>query len=203
MNKPLGRFLLQFAIIFLLLVLPWPGWEQAYAGMFRTVAGTLFGSLGPRAVVLFAPLPKQRGSPVDTSMNVGDRRMVTPKGTLSTVNQEFSTRYVGYMPAALLTALVLATPLPWRRRGWALLWGLVLVHLFVGGLILIMILYLSNHTEWLTILKLPGFLLPLLDLSWNTFIFQVVARFLIPVLIWILVAFRAGDLHELLGLHDN
>ena len=40
-------------------------------------------------------------------------------------------RYVGFMPFALLLALILATPVSLKRKGWALLIGIVLIHLFL------------------------------------------------------------------------
>jgi hypothetical protein len=39
----------------------------------------------------------------------------------------------------------------------------------------------------------------ILDALWNIFIYQIAARFFIPVMIWILVSFRAGDLNQMLG----
>ena len=136
-------------------------------------------------------------------MNVGDREMLKKDGTLPTVNQEFSTRYMGYMPTVLMIALVVATPLPWRRRAWALLWGLFFTHLFIASIILLMILNLYNHTDWLTLLQLPSFLLPILKATWDIFIYQVAARFFVPVLIWILVTFRSGDLHQMMGIKGD
>ena len=37
-------FLLRFAAIYALLVAPWPGWREAYAGYFRGIAATVSGA---------------------------------------------------------------------------------------------------------------------------------------------------------------
>ena len=45
--------------------------------------------------------------------------------------QRTGSRLMGYTPTALLIALILATPIPWRRRLVTLIAGLVVVHAFV------------------------------------------------------------------------
>lgn len=196
--RPILKFAGAFVLIMGLLAVPWPGVQETYSAAFRKVAGWVFGSLGPKAVVLFSPLPIKKSSSVDISMNVGDRTMVEKDGSLPTVNQIFSTRYVAYLPTALLVALVLSTPLPCRRRLGALAGGLILIHLFIGFEILLMILYLFNHTEWLPLFGLGGFGVGILDALWNIFIYQIAARFFLVAMIWILVTFRAGDLQQML-----
>jgi hypothetical protein len=196
--RPILKFAGSFVVIMGLLAIPWPGVQETYSAAFRNVAGWVFGSLGSKAVVLVSPLPIEKSSSVDISMNVGDRTMVEKDGTLPTVNQIFSTRYVAYLPTALLVALVSSTPLPWRRRLGALAGGLILIHLFIGFEILLMILYLFNHTDWLPLFGLGSFGVGILDALWNIFIYQIAARFFGAVMIWILVTFRGGDLQQML-----
>ena len=197
--RPILRFAGLFVLIMGLLAIPWPGVQEMYSSALRKTGAWTMGSLGPKAVVLFYEIPIQRSSSVDISMNVGDRTMVRKNGTLPTVNQTFSSRYIAYLPTAFLMALILATPLPWRRRLWSFLIGFVLIHLFIAAEIFLMILYLFNHTEWLSLFKLGSFGVKILDALWNIFIYQIAARFFIPVMIWILVSFRAGDLNQMLG----
>lgn len=42
-----------------------------------------------------------------------------------------SSSLMAYAPFTLIAALILATPTRWSRKGWALLWGLLLVQAFV------------------------------------------------------------------------
>ena len=42
-----------------------------------------------------------------------------------------SSRYIGYTPLAMVFALMLATPMTWRRRGWCVVWGLVFAQAFI------------------------------------------------------------------------
>jgi len=42
-----------------------------------------------------------------------------------------SSRIIGYTPTAVMFALALGTPVAWKRRGWVLVWGMFLVHVFI------------------------------------------------------------------------
>ncbi|MGB2987193.1 MAG: hypothetical protein WBE26_15090 [Phycisphaerae bacterium] len=42
-----------------------------------------------------------------------------------------NSRQGAYLPTVVLASLILATPVPWSRRGVSLLLGLVLVHFFI------------------------------------------------------------------------
>lgn len=50
--------------------------------------------------------------------------------------------------------MILATPVPWKRRGWALLWGLLLVHVFM---VLSVACYIWNQSTDLGLLVLTPF----------------------------------------------
>ncbi len=95
-------------------------------------------------------------------------------------------RGIGWVPTAFFAALVLATPVPWRRRGRALAWGLGAMHAFV-------LLTLGVH-----ILKYSGggtgAVIDGLD---ETLVNQIDAGFFAAALIWILVTLRLEDLKGL------
>ena len=138
--KRLGRFTLVAVAVYAILMAPWPGVQRGYAYAFRAVGNAVFArfwfwpdagvrfinlvSLGPGDLVPGTPAIEAAGT-FDTLMEL--RRHGVPEiGYLRT-----SSRYVGYGPTVVVIALVLATPLAWGRRGWALWWGMVWIHLFI------------------------------------------------------------------------
>ena len=108
------------------------------------------------------------------------------------VRLEFSSRQYAYLPTALVVALTLATPIPWPRRAWALVWGLVLIHSFV-----VLILWLIILHQYIESPSLSLFLLkPFAHRIFNA-VYAVLMRahvfFVVPVMVWLIVSFRRED----------
>jgi hypothetical protein len=88
-------------------------------------------------------------------------------------------------------ALILATPVSWRQRGWALFWGLLLIHLFI-----LFSLQVAIWEEYpaLSLTDFSPFWKSVVDALNYTLITQLGASFSVPILIWILVAIRRENL---------
>ena len=112
--KDIVRPLVWFAICYGLLVAAWGVVRQPYRAAFRA-GGVVLGAY--RAV----PITKGHN---DTELTIQTNRGRTAAG--------LSARRFGYMPTTFLLALVVATPLRWRRKRWALLWSLLLIHAFIA-----------------------------------------------------------------------
>ena len=126
--------LLLFVLIFGLLVFPWPGWNALYGSYFRTLGEAAFSRPDDQRVVLFEPHSVQHGfSTLEYAHDVGQPhagRQQRPWARQT--NHIGHARSIGWTPPTALTiALILATPIPWRQRAWALLWGLLLIHAFI------------------------------------------------------------------------
>jgi hypothetical protein len=135
--KMLGQFLLRFAILFGVMVCPWPGHHQIISQSFR----------GETRFVLSLTLPNNswRVQPFSDPKFPGLDVLVLaarPKGhgpdTANPVAQiPFDSGSQGWIPVAMLIALVVATPLPWRARGKALLAGFCLLEIMIIATILV------------------------------------------------------------------
>jgi len=108
-----------------------------YPPLFCRGANLLFGRLGADRVARFEPL-EDRGGVADTTVSVGLILQGAPRFPSSIA---INSVREGFTPVALLTSLVLTTPLAWRKRLRALGLGLLLVHAFVGARILVALLY--------------------------------------------------------------
>ena len=132
--RQVGFFFLRLLLIYGFFAVPWPGVEAGYAALFRGGGNLVLREFGSRGLVRFQPLqPPQRWW--DTEMRLSIRNQAGSKGV------RFSSRYGGYMPTAVVVALILSTSLPWARRLWALLWGVLLVNLFVVGRLAVLLLF--------------------------------------------------------------
>lgn len=193
LRNPIIGFLCRFALIYGLLILPWPGWNELYGDYFRALGQMAFSRDGEKRIVLFEPHELQHGfSSLNTRMTLGNRDLTDSSGNGRAVMIDLDTRSIGWVPTALTVALILATPVPWRRRGWALLWGLLLIH---GFILFSLQTWIWNESPGLSLTTLSPFWKEIVDDLEYTLVTQLGASFSVPVLIWIVVTYRREDRH--------
>jgi len=185
----------RFTIIFGLLVFPWPGWNEIYGGYFRALGQAAFSRQDDQRIVRLAPHHEQHGfSSLDTQMTMGNRALVDNEGNGQAKIIGLDTRSIGWMPTALTMALILATPVPWRQRAWALLWGLLLIHAFI---LFSLQVWIWDESPALSLMSLSPFSQTIMDELEYTLLTQMGASFSVPILIWILVTIRRENLFSL------
>jgi hypothetical protein len=179
-------FFARALVYYIALLFLWMLIGEAYASTYRTVGNTIFQKFPPHGRVRI--IPKERPTRLlDSTLRLGN---VETRGVLA---QDFSARYHGYAPTRLMLSLILASPIPWSRRIWALLWGTALIHVWIVFELSLMILdgYTGDHGAAMftynpTIMK---------NVKWifHVAVETIVPRYVIPSLLWILVTFRRGD----------
>jgi hypothetical protein len=191
--------LFRFVVIFGLLIAPWPGWNGVYGDYFRGLGEVAFSRDEGKRVVVFAPSEGGAVSQgLDTRMTLGNRDLTDGGGKGVVKRTDLDTRSIGWVPTALTMALILATPIPWRRRGAALAGGLVLVHCFI---LFSLQAWIWDNSSDVSLMRLSGFWQEVAGELDYALINQLGASFSVPVVIWILVTFRRQDAGKIgLGL---
>lgn len=184
--RPVIGFLVKFLLAFVALMVLWRGVGTGYAEAFRTAGNLLFARFGSDGLVDFQRV-QQPTSEDDLRILLMNRR------NNAQYTYAGSSRLQGYKPTAFLLALILATPVSWKRRGRAVLWGLLWVNLYIAFKTWVFILARYCGSNELA-LYAPGALArALLDyLEWLTVI-SFAAWLIIPLPIWALVTFRRDD----------
>ena len=191
--KQLARFLASLAVIYGLLLVPWPGWKEHYSAWVCGLARIAFASEHGRLWARFEPEPAGSGQVLDTRITLVNREQLAPGGTGPAQFLGLDARGVGWVPTALLIALIGSTPLPWWRRVRALAGGLIAIHAF---LLLAIGIYVLNHADkdsGLSVVTFSPFVKTIMSGLEETFIIQMGPGFVVAVLIWILVSFRRDD----------
>ncbi|MCP3981584.1 MAG: hypothetical protein GY716_19975 [bacterium] len=185
-----------------LLMAPWPPVERVYARMFASggdlalrVLGGRSGLLGSSAgVALVADTSGRMGHDVRVGLVNLDRGIPDGLG-----RKRLSSRHLAYMPAVTLLALVLATPLGWRRRARACLFGLLWVHVFVALRFTLFLLDAFNGVENHCLFYLINPWHGLLDLAANVLAKVPATTYVVPLVIWALVAVDRDVVERLTG----
>lgn len=191
-HRHIAWFLVRVLVIYALLVAPWWLLADSYAAAYRSSSNAAFGSFGAEGLVRFRP--SEDGQRLgDTTIEL--RRRGCPKiGKLP-----LDTRLTGYLATIEVLALIAATILPWRRKLKAMLWGVLLIHGFIGLRLSITLLSMFCR-DWPGALYSPG---PLVGEILNS-VHELVCvsptpSFVTPVFIWILVTFRQADVSRFAG----
>lgn len=184
-------FVVIASVVYFAFVLAWPmvghGYGVAYRGCARTLLGQFDGD-----IVEFRPT-KTRVN-MDTEIRV-NRRHVPVAGRCF-----HSTRVIGYLTTAEFVALVVATPVTWRRRLIALLVGLSVVHVYILLRVVMVIVWLYGTPD------APFAKYDFGTRGWHvvTWLHEAIVgslngTFFGPVAIWIAVTIRVNDVRALMA----
>lgn len=194
LHKSISHFLCWFALLYGVLLVPWPGLKQSYGDYFQSLIRLVFTEHSGR--ILRVESTTQAPSPIDTRITLANREQLDGLGKGPAKMLDLDSRGIGFIPTALVAALTLATPLPWRRSLTALFLGLLLVH----GFILFSVgVYLWDESFDLGLVTLNPFWKAMVDGLEETFVTQIGASFVVPVLMWLLVTFRRQDFEAVTG----
>lgn len=184
-----------FALVYTALIVPWPGVNAPYGRAFRALVGAAYSRDDARLLVYLRAAEHPPRAEIDTEIVVATKP-ANASGDLPARLLGLDTRSVGWVPLALLVALIVATPVPWRRRLVALALGLILINTYV---LFVVGVYLWNETAGATTWTWLPYAPALGDALEETFVTQLGPSFVVPVLIWAAVTFRRPDWLRLFG----
>jgi hypothetical protein len=184
-----GRFILAYG----LLITPWPGAKSIYGDYFRTINAAVFIRNSSSRVLQFNPLNDPGHiwpNNFDTSILLANRDWPDAEGNARALQLTVDAWQMGWVPTAFLMALIVATPVSWGRRFWALAWGLAWLHAFI---LLTMGIFVWNESTRLLLVTLTPFWKGIANWVEALALDPVGPSFLAAAVIWILVTFRRQD----------
>ena len=178
-------FLLRLMLIYAVLALAWLVVGDSYRTGFQDAGEWSFGGRSDNITVLFLPLETSASGDPDTLIQLRTLDRKRPKKV------RCSSRILGYAPTVVLLALVLASPISRLRRLWAAILGVLLVCAFVEVRVGLLLLDAASDVKVGMITLSP----------WVKSLVGTVAKlaaripsgYVVPVFIWMIVAFRAKD----------
>lgn len=169
-------------------MLSWLGLAEGYMNVFRAIGTWCFSHDDGRREITFLDFPDKAVRPTFLRIEIANRELLKPDGSGPVRNLDFDVRSLGWKPTALFIALVLATPLPWKRRFAAMGWGLLWTQLIVMGFLAFAIWNESSEVGLVTMSPCWKSLAS----EWQ---YTFIAQFSLaaPVAVWILAVFRRQD----------
>lgn len=193
--KRISAFFFLSLIIYGVLAMPWLGLQGVYRSGFCKVGNLVFGSYRFAGIgsAYFQENPNLRGEK-DVTIWMVKRRGRRDRGTVN-----ISSALRGYRALVFLVAMVVATPIAWKRRVWALVWGMLLVNVFVGLRVWLKLYDSFSNAGPAHFFTLEESTKNLLHWCMLMLYSAPEMNFIIPAFIWLLVSFRRNDLALLLG----
>lgn len=207
-RKMISRFVLRCLLFYVLfLVLSALGFNKIYADYFQ-VMGNKIASIVSHLDIEFKENQQSDQAKFDIEaivmhpdtikayvLKARSNRNVNTVNVPS-VTLAFNSTRRAYIPTIFLLTLILAAPLPFRWRKFsALIWGGILIHVYLVFQFSIWIIHECTTTDLLglTIASSP-FWKTVLHYLYLTFSADMPMRYIMPVLIWMLVCIRKEDL---------
>ena len=172
-----------FLLIFGLSLIPWPGLPAVCSGYFRAVSQFVFASQAGRRSLEFQPLETH-----DTRIVIVNRDLMQPDGSGPVRNLDLDSFDFTWRPGSLLLALILASPVSWPRRGWALVVGGICLQVF---LLFVLGFAIWNQSTEVALVSLSPFWKQAVDNISNILVGQL--NIAAPFFIWFMVTFRRED----------
>ncbi len=190
-TKALAGFFGRFLAFFTAMLLLWPIVGETYGTMYRSEMNTIFSSFFADGVVSLKSL-QDEGTTFDTDLILASRTSGLELGRRINSYQQ------GYLPTIYLLGLILATPIPWSRRFRAILWGLVIVNIYLP-LRLLPALLLDFSNPQLGVVTLGPWFATIVRFFRDVVHIGFAGHFVVPIPIWFLLCFRRGDAARILG----
>jgi hypothetical protein len=197
------RCLLVLALLYGVLIAPWPGVGEAYRAWFRGVGNAVFYRESGRWYVNFQDIPAAEQRGLDTRIELANRQQTDAMGRTPVRYLDIAMRGIAWVPLVLSVSLVVATPIPWSRRLRSLAAVIVAMHVFVLLSFWIHILNNADAESGPALVSLSPFLRTIVSALDCVFIEQYGAGFVMAVAVWVVATFRRGDLRLLFPAQSN
>lgn len=189
-RKLVSLFFLKLLVIYLLLVAAWAGTplSHLYANQFRSIGTWFFGAF------TFGVHGRIRLETMDAPTDLWDTNLTFRHEKTNTQGSlPFGTQYWGFAPTSMVASLILAGPFPWRRRARALIWGILLVHVWIGLEILLAAINSFSMPSPLAVYHPPQLVARFLSFITEVVTKSTAARYAISTVIWGAVTFRRPE----------
>lgn len=175
--------LVRFVLVFGLFMAPWPRAIEVIPEFFRAELRTLASYVVPRMVVHVNPLQDTAHEGIDTLVEMADRREMLPDGSVPVRSLKLDTRSLGWIPQAMIVALIVATPMGWRERAKATLVGLLATNLLVALSLATSLAFANNSVN-------ASWIQPIVAVAFDITNQNLWFSFLFPAILWWLICFE-------------
>jgi hypothetical protein len=182
-------FILKAIVIYVFLTAPFSFYDEFYGKFYRSCGTLFFGTFHGSGMARFTEGSEKKITRID----IANVTQLDANNQLKTAWVNTETRGFGYLPTVLFISLLIASPVPWRRRIISLVAGLLLVTLLVMFRLWLQILYLCEQFPWLNLYQFGDIQKKIIELVYQAIVIPINMVLYFVIIIWLLVTFRKDD----------
>lgn len=187
LRKALILFFVLVAVVYGVLLIPWPGVLSGYRAAVAGTCNIFFRRIGDGRITfetMVAPTLDK------------DTEVVLKNAAGSTGKMNINARRM-YLPTAFTVALIVAAPIPWRRKLAALGLGFILISAFLGFGVWLKLLYGLSEPRGLAAVSLGPSIRRFIMVLIKIMTMSPVTPYIAALLVFVLVTVRREDVVRL------
>jgi hypothetical protein len=180
-------------------MLPATGIDRKYAEFFCSIGNKFFWEFGNGALVIVTADEKEANhiklfiTKTSLEKTTGISNTGISKGREFNL---FNGKIIGFLPTILFLALVIATPLTWKRKIFALFFGFFLLTAFIMMKLRVIILYAFATTPEIGLFQEPE-VKKSIEFWYNYFPAQLTPSYSFSVIVWLAVCIGKKEWQKL------
>jgi hypothetical protein len=180
------------------MVLPQTGINRKYAEFLCSTGNQIFQNFATDRVITLKP--RDNSDKGDIILTI--KFILMPSGEIHRSKGNISTYVLGFLPTVFFIALVVSTPLPWKRKLFALFFGFFLISCFVMLRLRVIILCCLNLPTGLG-LQTDASAKESLLFWYKYFVEPISLGFSIAIILWLSVCIGKKEWQKLNGVFDK
>jgi hypothetical protein len=202
LKKSLLLFLLKFAVVYSVLLLP--PIRGLYTKAFLATGNKWFRYVDEKGVTVFRYNESETNPDIIAEIRLMNKdKLAEAKAKGIKIIYDYgrvACNWFAYLLLAYLIALIAATPIGWKRKLISLFSGLVIAYVYFLLMIWVLLLYKFNENPQLNVLQLKGFQKTLVDILYPVLVGNPGTTVFVALFIYVLVVFRKEDFDKLKAL---
>ena len=184
MDKRVAGFTWRFLVLFALVLIPWPGWREAYGIYFRGLGDLVYSHHSLVWTAYFEPHLRTKGyASMDSQIVLYGNSKADENGHFQIDQLGLDSRSIGWIPTGLTLALILAVPMRPNRRIISALIGFFTIQVYI---LFVMGVYILNRLPEAGITTFPIWVEYVTGALEYTFVAQLGPAFVVPVIVALL-----------------
>jgi len=188
-TKTIVLFFVKTVVIYLVLSAPFSFYDETYGSLFRKSSEVIFKRFDQNGFLKLLPTD----APHASSLYVGNYTQIAQDGQAHCAIYKLNTRHFGYLPTILLIALILGSPVNWKRKLTSLIIGFFLISALILFKEWIYIQQICIEKPWLMLYNFSETRKTFIEHFFNSYVSPTAPSLLFTIILWILLIFKRKD----------
>lgn len=193
--KAIFRFVSIFAITYIFFLLPQIGFDRKYEEIFRKLGNDIYNGKNQEEVIF---LKEVQTKEYDTKLYLSKKSLRDKNNDYKGTIFPMKVRRIGFIATSFLISLIIATPLTWRRKFLALLFGIIGMLFFAMIKLRVIMLHFYTQSKWVGLHQEPE------EVKRIEFWNEIFGRsntnsYYVAIILWFILCFGKSEWQKLNG----